>query len=73
MNSGSLRVACGGYGAKAPSLAPRPVGNGPEAVSWVLIDSSGAHHVLSPVIKLGIHHPRKKERKKVGPIVADRR
>ena len=32
-------------------------------VSWVLHDSSDAHHPLSPVIKLGIRHPRKKERK----------
>jgi len=32
-------------------------------VSWFLRDWSGAHHPLSPVIKLGLRHPRKKETK----------
>jgi len=32
-------------------------------VSWVLRDSSGAYLTLSPMIKLCIHNPRKKERK----------
>jgi len=32
-------------------------------VSWVLRGSSDVHHSLSPVIKLGIRHPTKKERK----------
>jgi len=31
-------------------------------VSWVLLDESGAHPPPSLVIKLGIRHPRKKER-----------
>ena len=34
----------------------------PGTVSWVLRDSSDAHHPLSRVIQLGICHPRKKER-----------
>jgi len=34
-------------------------------VSWVLCDESDAHHPLSPVIKLGLRHPRKKERRNV--------
>ena len=33
-------------------------------VIWVLRDESSAHHPLSPVIKLGVCHPRKKKRKK---------
>jgi len=33
-------------------------------VSWVLSDWLGAQHPLSSVIKLGIRHSRKKERKK---------
>jgi len=33
----------------------------PGTVSWVLRDSWGAHHPLSPVITLGIRQPRKKE------------
>jgi len=33
-------------------------------VSWVLHDKSDAHHPLSPLMKLGLRHPRKKERKK---------
>jgi len=32
--------------------------------AWVVCDWSGAHHSLSPVIKLGIRHPRKKDRNK---------
>jgi len=36
----------------------------PEMVSWVLRGKLGAHHPLIPVIKLGLRHPRKKERKK---------
>jgi len=32
--------------------------------AWVLCDWSGAHHPLSPVIELGIRHPRKKDRNK---------
>ena len=30
--------------------------------AWVLSEESGARHPLSQVIKLGLHHPRKKER-----------
>jgi hypothetical protein len=29
---------------------------------WVLSDHLGPHHPLSPKIKLGIRHPRKKDR-----------
>ena len=35
------------------------------AVSWFLRGESGAHYPLGPVMKLGLRHPRKKERKKV--------
>ena len=31
--------------------------------SWVLSDQSGARHPLSPVMRLGLRNPRKKERK----------
>jgi len=34
-----------------------------ETVSWVLRGSSDVHHPLSPLNKLGIRHPRNKERK----------
>jgi len=37
----------------------------PGTVSWVLRGKVGAHHSLSPEIKLGLGHSRKKERKKV--------
>jgi len=33
-------------------------------VSWVLHDPLGPHHPLSPVIKLGIRLPRKKEKER---------
>ena len=32
-------------------------------MSWVLRDQSGAYHLLTSVIKMGIQTPRKKERK----------
>ena len=35
-------------------------------VIWVLCGSSDVHHLLSPVIKLGIRHPRKKENERGG-------
>ena len=34
---------------------------------WVLGGYSGLRHPLSPVIRLGLRNPRKKERKKLGP------
>jgi len=37
-------------------------------VSWVLSHELGAHRPLSPMIKLGIRHPRKKARKKVNVL-----
>ena len=38
--------------------------------SWVLSGQSGARHPLSPVIRLGLRNPRKKERKfETGPVV----
>jgi len=37
--------------------------------SWVLSDESGVHHPLSPVIRLGLRNPRKKERKLVGGVI----
>jgi len=49
-----------GSGAKAPPLAARPVCNG---LGQLLGDQLGVHHTLSSVIKLGIHHPKKKGRK----------
>ena len=35
-----------------------------KVIPWVQRDSSGAHHPLNPVIKLGIRHPRNKEKNK---------
>jgi len=41
--------------------------------SWVLSGESGVHHLLSPVIRLGLRNPRKKERKEKWAIIMDKR
>jgi len=46
-----------------PPLAARPVGNSPTRRKFLRTYELGPHHPRSRVIKLGIRHPRKKERK----------
>jgi len=59
-------------------LAINKVGNGPErlgnnvTVSCVLCNYLNLNHQLSPVMQLGICHPRKKERMTPGSISADK-
>jgi len=36
-----------------------------ETVSWILRDSSNAHHSLSPVMILGIRHTKKEKKKAI--------
>jgi len=40
--------------------------------SWVLSDKSGVRHPLSPVIRLGLRNPRKKERQGRDPRKKER-
>jgi len=72
MRSESLGSRCGGFTNKqtnkkrvllSTSGSDKKLGRQrPGTVSWVLLDRPGSHYPLSPVIKLGIRHPRKKER-----------
>ena len=47
----------------------RSSGTGQVLGSYTVSDLSGAYHPLSPLIRLGLRNPRKKEKKRVEMVI----